>query len=332
MSGPVASIGVDVGGTNTELGLLVGNVLRHTRHFPTRSYRAREEVVSDILGAVRSLKAEAENEGVSVDALGIGVPATLDLSEGRTLVMPNFAGGWRGFGIVDCLEEATGLATALINDARAFVLAESTLGAGRGYRDVFGLVLGTGVGGGVVLGGRVHFGHGALAGEIGHHIVEPHGLRCGCGGIGCLETVASAPALVAGVARAYLHGRSPVLHALTDGSLNAVTAKTIVKAAGAGDAACREAVERAAFYLGVATANVITLLAPQCIVLGGGLSGASEFIFSGIKETWQTHLRVAGGGLPEFRVAELEHGGMLGAALYARQQHQQTQHQGGAYA
>ena len=319
-----ASIGVDLGGTNTKVGLLSGDVLHRVRSFPTLSYRPRENVLQDVVAAVQSLRAEA-GTGVNITALGLGVPATLDLDAGCTLLMPNFAEGWHGFGVVEYLERETGLRTTLINDARAFVLAESTLGAGLGYRDVFGIVLGTGVGGGVVLDGRVHFGTGALAGEIGHHVVEPHGLTCGCGSVGCLETVASAPALVASVIRPYLHGRSPVLYDLTEGDLNAVSAETVARAARAGDASCLEACSRVAYYLGVATANVTTLFAPQCIVLGGGLSGASDLLFPVIERTWHKHLRVVGGCLPELQVARLEQPGVVGAALYARQLSEQNQ-------
>lgn len=312
-----ASIGIDLGGTNTKVGLLWGGTLHHVRSFPTLSFRPREDVLQDIVEEVQSLRAEAECEDVSITSLGIGVPATLDLDKGRTLVMPNFAEGWSNFCVVDYLEVQTGLKTALINDARAFVLAESTLGAGQGYQDMFGIVLGTGVGGGVVLNGRVHFGNGALAGEIGHHIVEPYGLTCGCGSVGCLETVASAPALVARVVRSYLHGRSPVLYSLTEGDLNAVSAETIAQAAREGDTSCLEAFARVAVYLGIATANVTTLLSPQCIVLGGGLSGASDLLFPVIKKTWQKHLRVVGSCLPKLEVARLEQPGVIGAALHA---------------
>ncbi len=311
------SIGVDLGGTNTKLGLLVAGTLKHVHSFPTRSFRPRDDVVADVARAVETLKEKARAEGVTVSSLGVGVPATLNAAKGQTLVMPNFSEGWFGFGLVDCLQERAGLPTSLVNDARAFVLAETTLGAGRGYRDVFGMILGTGVGGGVVVDRHLYLGSGSLAGEVGHHVVEPHGLRCGCGSVGCLETVASAPALVASVARAYLHGRSPILFELTGGKLDAVDAAGIAQAARQGDAACLEALEHAGFYLGIATANVMTLLAPQCIVVGGGLAGASDLLFPVIEKTWRKHLRVVGEHRPELKVAELEHPGVVGAALYA---------------
>lgn len=317
MSKATAIIGIDLGGTTTKTGLLVADTLTHVRTFVTKSYRPRDDILKNLTHAVKGLQAAAESDGLKVIALGVGVPATVDLSEGQTLIMPNFAQGWFGFGLVDYLRRATGLPAALINDARAFVLAESALGAGRGYSDVFGMILGTGVGGGVVLGGKVHFGQGALAGEIGHHIVEPHGARCGCGSVGCLETVASAPALVASVTRAYLHGRSPVLFERTNGDLNAISAAHIAQAARDHDAACVEALERVGTYLGIATANVMTLLAPQCLVIGGGLAGAHDLLFPVIEQVWRRHLQVVGDHTPVLEVATLEQPGVVGAALYA---------------
>ena len=139
-----ASIGIDLGGTNTKLGLLLsepaGETLLYTESFPTRSHRSRDDVLGDVVTALSTLQRKADRETINITSLGLGVPATVDLAEGRTLVMPNFAEGWFGFGVVDFLARETGLPTSLINDARAFVLAESALGAARGYCDVFGVV------------------------------------------------------------------------------------------------------------------------------------------------------------------------------------------------
>ena len=313
-----ASLGIDLGGTNTKVGLLLGSNLLYPHSFPTLSYRPPEEVLLNIVQAVKDVTSKAKEQGLKVQTLGVGVPATIDIARGQTLIMPNFAEGWYSLSLVDYLKKKTGLATALVNDARAFVIAESTLGAAQAYEDVFGLILGTGVGGGVVLRGQVHTGRGALAGEIGHHIVDPFGLKCGCGSTGCLETVASAPALVASVMRAYLHGRSPVLLELTKEKREAIDAVTIAEAAREGDAACLDALNRVGFYLGIATANVMTLVAPECIVVGGGLVGASDLLFPAIKKTWQTHLQVVGNHQPELKRATLEHAGVVGAALFAQ--------------
>lgn len=318
MSTAAVTIGVDIGGTSIKLGVLQGDKLVLETGFPTRSFRARDEVVADILKGISELRTRAKDQQLEVTAIGIGVPATIDRQLGQTLIMPNFAEGWYGFNIVEAISHATGLPGYLINDARAFVYAESQLGAGESYQDIFGIILGTGVGGGAVIGRHIHFGQAGLAGEIGHHIVEPHGLRCGCGSIGCLETVASAPALVAAVTRPYLHGRAPVLHKLTQGDLNAISAARISEAALMGDSTCQEALARIGRYLGIATANVITTLSPECIVVGGGLAGAHELLFPAIAETWRRHACVAGEALPEIRLAALAQPGVIGAALYAR--------------
>lgn len=314
-----ATLGIDLGGTNTKLGLLINDHLHCFESFATQSYRAREEILDDIVRLVKRLELQALELGAKVSSLGIGVPATLDLAKGQTLIMPNFAQGWFGFKIVDYLQQATGLKTSVLNDARAFVLAESSLGAGKPYRHVFGMIVGTGIGGGIVIDKQLHLGKAALAGEIGHHIVEPYGLRCGCGSIGCLETVASAPALVASMSRAFLHGRSPILHKLSQGDLNKLSAEIIASAARQGDVACLEAFEKIGHYLAIASANVFSLLAPDCIILGGGLSGASDLLFPVIRQKWQSYLNVAGTQQPDLLSAELEQSGLIGAALYARQ-------------
>ncbi len=318
VSARVATLGIDVGGTRIKLGLLTQNELLFARTFATKSHRPRDAILHDIGEGVAEIVAEARLQNITVAALGLGVPATIDTKFGQTLLMPNFAEGWFEFSVVDYFEQTTGLATSLINDARAFVLAESTLGAARDFDNVFGIILGTGVGGGVVLSGQLYTGSGALAGEIGHHIVDPHGVSCGCGSVGCLETVASAPALVGSVTRAFLHGRSPVLYDLSGGDTNAISASLVAQAAKAGDVACQEAITRVARFLGVALANVTTLLAPECIVIGGGLSGASDLIFPVIYETWKRHLCVAGRHLPKLLVAQLTQPGVIGAAVYAR--------------
>lgn len=280
--------------------------------------------MADLFAAATELCAKATAEHLDIAAVGIGVPATIDQAAGRTLIMPNFAEGWHGFSIIEALQEATKLPAYLINDARAFVYAESQLGAAQQFRDVFGIILGTGVGGGAVIGHQLHFGRGGLAGEIGHHIVEPEGLRCGCGSIGCLETVASAPALVAAVTRPFLHGRCPVLHKSTQGDLNLISALRVTQAALAGDVSCQEALSRIGRYLGIATANIITTLSPECIVIGGGLAGAYNLLIPAMREAWRRHACVAGELLPDIRPAKLEQPGIIGAALYARQQCQQN--------
>jgi glucokinase len=310
-------IGVDVGGTNIKLGLLTAREdVLFSRQFETRSFRARDDIIADIVQHVQTLKQEAQEQNLTVNALGIGVPATLDVEKGRTLIMPNFASGWFEFEIARVLTEQTSVPSFVVNDARSFVLAESLLGAGRGFRHVFGVILGTGVGGGFVLDGKLQLGKG-WAGEFGHFIIDPNGVRCGCGSIGCLETLTSASALVASVTRPYLHGRTPILHQHTKGDLNKVSAHLIAEAARQGDEGCQEAINALAYTLGVALCSVTTMLAPERIIIGGGFSKATDLLLPSINAAFEKHGKVIP-TLPFVARAELEEPGVIGAALYAR--------------
>jgi glucokinase len=316
-TGVMNVIGIDVGGTNIKLGLLTPqNEVVYSRQFETRSFRAREDIISDIVQHVKATQQQANEHNLTVSGLGIGVPATLDVERGATLTMPNFAEGWFDFQIAKALQEHTGLASFVVNDARSFVLAESLMGAGRGFKHVFGVILGTGVGGGFVLDGKLQLGKG-WAGEFGHFIVDPNGVRCGCGSVGCLETVASASALVASTVRPFLHGRTPVLHELVKGDLNAVSARRIAEAARKGDEGCLESFHKLSYALGTALATIATLLAPERIILGGGLSKAVDLLLPGIHRAFEYHARVVP-VLPSVVVAELGESGVIGAALYTK--------------
>jgi glucokinase len=307
------TIGIDLGGTSTKLGLLKGEHLSFVEQFETRSYRPPNDIMGDIIHGVKRIQTQARD---LISALAIGVPATLDIEGGATLVMPNFANGWANFEIAKSLTAQTGLASFIVNDARSFVLAESLMGSGRGFKHIFGVILGTGVGGGFVLDGKLQLGKG-WAGEFGHLIIDPNGRRCGCGSIGCLETVASASALVASVIRPYLHGRTPLLHQRTNGDLNVVSAQLITEAARQGDEGCLEAINRLAYSLGVALCTVTTLLAPERIIVGGGFSKAIDLLLPEIYRAFETHARVVP-VFPSIVAAHLENPGVIGAALYAR--------------
>ncbi|MGL4610839.1 MAG: ROK family protein [Trueperaceae bacterium] len=311
-------IGIDVGGTNIKLGLLSArdDVLL-ARSFETRSFRPRDDIVTDIVQHVQILKGEAEEQGLNIKGLGIGVPATIDVERGATLIMPNFATGWFNFEITNVLSEQTQLPSFVVNDARSFVLAESLMGAGRGVKHVFGVILGTGVGGGFVLDGKLQLGKG-WAGELGHLIIDPNGVRCGCGSVGCLETLTSASALVASITRPYLHGRTPLLHKQTNGDLNKVSAYLIAEAARNGDEGCQEAINTLAYTLGIALSSVAAMLAPERIIIGGGFSKATDLLLPGIKAAFEKHAKVVP-TLPKIVQAELSEPGIIGAALYAKE-------------
>jgi glucokinase len=309
-------IGVDVGGTSIKVGAYRPGApdLEGFRSLPTGAARPPAEVLADLATAVGALAAVTSGTAVG---LGVGVPATLS-REGRIEVLPNFAPGWRGLDVAAALGAATGLPTVVVNDARAFTLAEARLGAAAGARSAFGVTLGTGVGGGLVIDGRLHLGASGNAGEFGHHVHDPHGPRCGCGSHGCIETYASAPALVAAVMRPFAQGAAPELARLAGGQLDAVTPALVAEAAAAGDAICAEALERVALVLGVGLANVATLVSPERVVIGGGMAGLGEALFAPLRRVLAAYAPTAGARLPTLVAAALgDRAGALGAALHA---------------
>ncbi len=309
-------IGIDIGGTAIKLGRYRPGAreLEAFRSLPTGASRPVDEVLRDIEEAGLALAQEATGAAIGV---GVGIPGTLT-RDGRIDVLPNFAPGWRGLAVAERLGEACDLPGVVVNDAHAFILAEARLGAAAGARSAFGVTLGTGVGGGLVLDGRLHLGATGNAGQFGHHVYDAHGPRCGCGSHGCIETYASAPALVASVMRPFVQGAVPALVELAEGRWEAVTPALIARAAEGGDPICCEALERCAFVLGVGLADVTTLSAPECIVIGGGMAGLGEALLAPLRRTLVAYARTAEVHLPAVLPAALgAQAGALGAALYA---------------
>lgn len=316
------SIGLDLGGTTFGVGWLGGDGrLGGLRQLETRSYRPRDEIVSDVAEAIRQTAQAAEAEGFAVSGAGVGVPAVIDPREGRVLLPPNFAGGWHGFPLALALEAKTGLPTVLINDARAFTFAEARLGAGKGSRHMLGITLGTGVGGGLVLNGELYLGRWGTAGEFGHQVVEPDGVRCGCGGLGCIEAYASGPAIVGAAVRPLRQGRMPILRGLIGGELDNLTPKEIAEAAHRGEEECLEIYARAGQAIGVGINNVLSLLGLDTVVIGGGIAAAGKILFDPIWATVRRHQFMIAEHLSELKIvpAELAEPGVLGAAVWARE-------------
>ena len=216
----------------------------------------------------------------------MGIPGLADLAAGVTRFLPNLPTQWRDAPVRDVLAPQIGCPVYLLNDVRMATLGELTYGHGRGRLDTMAFfALGTGIGGGVVIDGRLRLGPLGAAGELGHQTIVPDGPTCGCGNRGCLETLASGPAITAQGVWLLASGRAPRLHELVGGDPGAVTPREMALAAAAGDEAVREALIRAAEYLGIGVANVVTVLHPDLVVLGGGLAEIGPLLFDTVRET-----------------------------------------------
>lgn len=316
-------VGVDVGGTKIAAALfdLGSEAISSTLTVPTASQEGPDGVLAQIAQVVRQVCADSGLRLADMRGVGIGMPSTFDLEKGQTLMLPNIPGDWWGKPVRQILQQQLdNIPIALINDARAFTLAEANLGAGRGYPSVVGITLGTGIGGGIVINGRLHLGLFGSAGEVGHHSINLYGTPDGSGNPGGWEAYASGPAIAAMAVKAVMQGINTGLGRLVDYDLNRITPKTVLQAAEAGDAVAQRILQKAGEYVGAGITNVLLIVAPHCIVIGGGVAELGDWI---MKPMWET-IRLRCHTVPfehiTIRRAELGgHAGIIGAALQAHQ-------------
>lgn len=265
---------VDLGGTN----LRVANIDRHGRihervRNPTPQSDKPEEVVARVAAAVRACESEGANHGAHVGGVSVVVPGSVHVETGVVLNAPNLP-SLQGFELGPALERSLDRLVLLENDANAAALGEMWQGAARGYQTILCLTLGTGVGGGIILDGKLWRGADGTAGELGHTTVEPlGGIQCGCGNFGCLEVYASATAIVRLTRESLTRHPSSLLHSTDHDEL---TSEKICSAAIAGDQLALEVFRCVGVYLGIAMANLVNIFNPEMIVIGGGVSGAWE--------------------------------------------------------
>lgn len=272
-------LGVDLGGTDIKSAVLTSaGVIRWSGHTATCAAQGRE-VVLDRLAAVVAEAARAVAP-TRLCAVGFAIPGVLDLSSGRIELLTNFTRDWTGFPLRDALAQRTHTPTFLLNDVRAATVAEHTWGAGRPYRDFLCIAIGTGIGGGLVLGGQIYMGSRGAAGELGHQTIIPDGPRCHCGNAGCLEALASGYALTRDAHTAIAAGDSEL--ARLAGS-DEPTPRQIARAAEQGSAGARAIYQRAGTYVGWALGNLVCVLNPAAIVVGGGVAAAGDLLLDPIR-------------------------------------------------
>jgi glucokinase len=281
---------IDLGGTKTACALASadGEILVE-RSIPTFSNQGPEAVLGRIAALLREEAAEIAATPV---AAGMGIPGLVDRREGVTLFLPNLATQWRGVAAARMLASCIGCPVYLLNDARIATLGEMSFGLGRNGGTMVFLTLGTGIGGGVVIDGKLRLGPLGAAGELGHQTILPDGPLCGCGNHGCLETLASGPAIGAEGVRLLRSGLAPKLHELVGGNAEEVTPRQMAAAAEAGDEAVGEAIVRAAAYLGIGVANMVTALHPDLVVLGGGVAAIGALLLETVRATVRSRVRM----------------------------------------
>jgi glucokinase len=290
-------LGLDLGGTNIKCALVERGAGEPRLVASGSCPNGADDGPDAVLARVADLGRRVAGPHGRPDTAGLALPGHFDAETGTGVLLPNLRGDWSGRPIAGPVADRLGLPVTLANDVRALTLAELRMGAGRGAADLVCIALGTGVGGGVVIGGRVHLGLGH-AGEIGHTTVDPDGPPCGCGNRGCLDRMASAEAIAADAGQP--------------------TVEAAAAAARAGDAAALAAFARAGERVGRVLAGAIVLLWPERIVVGGGVADAGEALFAPLRAEIRRRACVA--PVDEIAVVAARlgpYGGAVGASLWA---------------
>ncbi|MGW8439585.1 ROK family glucokinase [Paenibacillus sp. S33] len=275
-------VGVDLGGTAIKVGICNENgQLLHTYEGPTETDKGVDVVIGNIEKYVRHIVEQSPYEWDQLKGVGAGVAGFTNVRDGIIVLAPNI--GFRDVPIRALLENRIGKPVKIDNDANVAALGEAWAGAGKGIENCVCYTLGTGVGGGIIINGKIYQGSSGMAGEIGHISVVPdlEAIQCGCGKMGCLETVSSATGIIRMAKDAVERGDRTSL-ALED----QIAAKEVFDAAKAGDEVALRIVNRAAFYLGKSMAAVAAVLNPELFIIGGGVSKAGDFLFEEMRRVY----------------------------------------------
>jgi len=315
VAGDRAWVGVDVGGTKVLAGVLGDDgIILGTARRQTPGRRVDARMVEDAL-------TEAVHEvahGRELTAVGIAAAGFVDARGERVRFAPHLP--WLDEPVRDRLSRRWGVPVLLENDATAAAYAEATYGAARGVDDVIVVTMGTGIGGGIVLGGRVHRGLNGMAGEFGHMQVVPDGLPCECGSRGCWEQYSSGSALVR-FARAGMGSMPTMMEEQCAGNPDFLTGPMVTEAAEAGDLLARDAFTHVGEWLGIGLANLVAAFDPECVVVGGGVSAAGDRLLEPARNALMRSLVGAGHrDVPPVVPAALgPQAGLVGAAALARE-------------
>jgi glucokinase len=276
-------IGLDLGGTKIATALVdaEGQVLaRDLRE--TQAAEGLQAVIDRMADAASRVMIQAGAVPTQVKAIGVGAPGPIDAKAGLVTSPPNLP-GWSNVPLKKRLEEVLGIPTFLENDANAAALGEHLFGAGQRAENMIYVTASTGVGGGLILGGRIYSGSTGAASEIGHMTVLPRGPHCGCGNRGCLEALASGTAIAREGKERVVRGVPTLITELAEGDPERVSAKLVAQAAAQGDIEAQEIIDDAMSYLGVGMASLVNLFNPELIVIGGGLTNMREGLFGPVR-------------------------------------------------
>lgn len=317
-------IGIDLGGTNIAAGVVNENCEIITKgSVPTGRLRPYAEIVEDMCSLCKRLVQDAGISEANIAAIGVASPGAIAL-DGKTIGYVNSIPSMSGAPICKTLQDAFGgVEVFLENDANAAAFGEMIAGAAKGQKDVIVITLGTGVGGGIIIDGKIYAGFNHAGAELGHMVIAADGLPCTCGRHGCWEVYASATALIRQTKEAIKQYPESIIHQMIDGDESNITGRTAFDAMHQGDAAGKAIVEQFVEYVGIGATNLINIFQPQKLVVGGGVSKAGETLLAPLRKYVAANSYGAEvAELPATEIVEAALGndaGIIGAAMLFKQ-------------
>jgi len=277
-------VGLDVGGTHTKIAILNlrGRILAKDT-FLTKKHK-KKALIKAIAASVKGLLIEKQLKKRDFLGVGIGVPGLVDFEKGLVFCFTNIP-GWKNVPLKKEIEKLMALPVFVDNDVKVMALGELTLGAGKGYKDIICLTLGTGVGGAVITDGKLYRGAALVAGEIGHIPINENGPLCNCGNRGCLEAYVGREYFLNDIKKELRKGEKSIIKKMAKNKLSDITPELLLKAAAKGDSFARRKWEEAGRHIGNALTGVVNLLNPELIIIGGGMAEAGKFIFEPVRKT-----------------------------------------------
>jgi len=314
-------IGVDLGGTKILAGVFNSQLkLLASAKSSTKAERGPKTVIERVARTVCDAVDEADQDMKIVKAVGIGAPGSINSEDGKVIFSPNLP-GWEDIALKKELEKHLEIPVFVENDCNACTLGVHVAELGAKPRHVVGIFLGTGIGAGIILDGKLYSGFNRTAGEIGHMVLEVGGPKCGCGNRGCFEALASRSAIFRRIQTAVKDGQKTVLVDMLGDNLDDLRSGDLRKALRKGDKFVEKVIEEAAEYTGIAVGNIINLINPECVILGGGVIDALEDdMMSIIVETAKDYAMPGTAKGIEIIASRLgDHAGITGAAALARE-------------
>ncbi|WP_269865457.1 ROK family protein [Paenibacillus caseinilyticus] len=311
-------IGIDLGGTNIKSAVFDSEFqLLLERSDPTEAIRGPGHVLHLMKTIIKQMLRDLAIDQNAVLCMGMGIPGLLDPQEGRSIFSPNFP-QWEDIHVVREMQSEFSFPVWIDNDVRVNLYGEWLFGAGRGYRNIVLLTLGTGVGSGIVADGRVLYGHTSSAGELGHMNMYREGRPCRCGSSGCLGRYVSATGMVQSLKEELEAGQPSIISSWIQGEYHRLTSQLISEAYDQGDALAIEVMHETGRLLGFGLSNVINLLNPELLIIGGGMSAAGDRLLHSVRDTIGKHaLKLSSQGCAVVQASLGSRAGMVGAAAYA---------------